>query len=195
MDNYPLQITDYIKVYENIIPEKLNEKLIKFAKRKDVWQKHLFVDYAGSVTQAEEDCDVSYIYGFDPVLEQETCQIVAKGIENYYSYFDNFIQGVKYKFNGFTPLRLNRYDKNHLMKRHVDHISSMFDGTRRGIPTLSVVGVLNDNYKGGEFLFFNGYEVKIPAASILIFPSVFIYQHMVNYVTKGTRYSFVSWVW
>ena len=27
----------------------------------------------------------------------------------------------------------------------------MFDGERKGIPILSVLGVLNDDYEGGEF--------------------------------------------
>ena len=30
---------------------------------------------------------------------------------------------------------------------HADHIHSMFDGEKKGIPILSVLGVLNDDYE------------------------------------------------
>jgi predicted 2-oxoglutarate/Fe(II)-dependent dioxygenase YbiX len=71
----------------------------------------------------------------------------------------------------------------------------MFDGERKGIPTLSVVGALNDDYEGGDFLMLDDEIVDIPAGSVLVFPSTFMYMHKVSPVTKGTRFSFVSWVW
>ena len=72
----------------------------------------------------------------------------------------------------------------------------MFDGQRKGIPTLSVLGSLNNDYEGGEFLMFDEEkEYKIKAGEIMIFPSVFLYPHRVAPVTKGTRDTFVSWVW
>ena len=63
------------------------------------------------------------------------------------------------------------------------------------IPILSIVGVLNDNYQGGEFIMFDDYEIKFKPGDIIIFPSVFLYPHLVKPVTKGTRYSLVSWTW
>lgn len=41
----------------------------------------------------------------------------------------------------------------------------MFDGNIKGIPILSVLGVLNDDYKGGEFIMFGDTELKLPAGS------------------------------
>jgi predicted 2-oxoglutarate/Fe(II)-dependent dioxygenase YbiX len=43
--------------------------------------------------------------------------------------------------------------------------------------------------------FFKDYEIKLNAGDILIFPSVFMFPHRVDKVSKGTRYSFVSWAW
>ena len=79
------------------------------------------------------------------------------------------------------------------MSRHSDHIQSLFTGEKRGIPILSVVGVLNDNYEGGEFIMFDDYEIKFKTGDLIIFPSVFLYPHKVKPVIKGIRYSFVSW--
>ena len=42
---------------------------------------------------------------------------------------------------------------------------------------------------------FSQYEIKIEAGDLLLFPSVFLYPHKVEPVTKGERYSFVSWAW
>jgi predicted 2-oxoglutarate/Fe(II)-dependent dioxygenase YbiX len=81
------------------------------------------------------------------------------------------------------------------MAEHCDHIQSMFDGERKGIPILSVLCILNDNYSGGEFIMFKDKEIKLKQGDLLIFPSNFLFPHKVEPVTRGTRYSFISWVW
>jgi predicted 2-oxoglutarate/Fe(II)-dependent dioxygenase YbiX len=81
------------------------------------------------------------------------------------------------------------------MEQHCDHIYDLFDGDRKGIPVLSVVGALNDNYKGGEFVMFEDTHIPLPAGSVMVFPSVFLYPHRVEPITEGIRYSLVSWAW
>lgn len=93
------------------------------------------------------------------------------------------------------PPRLNRYNPGTLMRPHYDHIHNLFDGQRKGIPVLSLIGVLNEDYDGGELTFFDDYELKTQAGDIIVFPSCFLYPHYVKEVTKGSRYSFVSWGW
>ena len=99
------------------------------------------------------------------------------------------------KWSGYTDPRFNKYDEDKKMALHCDHIQSMFDGERKGIPILSVLGVLNDDYKGGEFIMFDDTEIKFDKGDILVFPSLFLYPHKVEPVKSGTRYSFISWVW
>jgi hypothetical protein len=97
-------------------------------------------------------------------------------------------------WKGFSQIRFNRYSEGQSMAKHNDHIHSIFDGQIKGIPVLSIVGVLNDDYQGGEFIMFDDYEIKFKAGDVLLFPSIFLYPHLVKPVTKGTRYSLVSWV-
>ena len=52
---------------------------------------------------------------------------------------------------------------------------------------------LNDDYEGGEFIMFDDYEIKFKAGDIILFPSTFLYPHLVKPVKKGIRYAFVSW--
>ena len=79
-----------------------------------------------------------------------------------------------------------------MMREHHDHIHSLFDGQHKGIPVLSFIGILNDNYKGGDFIIRNK-KIKTKTGDIIIFPSSFMFPHKVTEVTKGIRYSFVSW--
>ena len=52
--------------------------------------------------------------------------------------------------------------------------------------------ILNNDYEGGEFEFFNNKnKIKEKAGTILVFPSYMV--HKVNPITKGTRYSLVAW--
>ena len=81
------------------------------------------------------------------------------------------------------------------MAEHCDHIHSMFDGKTKGIPTLSVLGTLNDNYKGGDFIMFKKNKINLKQGDLLIFPSIFLYPHRVEPVLQGIRYSYISWVW
>ena len=98
-------------------------------------------------------------------------------------------------WQGYTAIRFNQYKENKKMALHCDHIHSMFDGERKGIPILSVLGVLNDDYEGGEFILFDDYKIDFKKGDVLIFPSLFLYPHKVEPITKGTRYSYISWVW
>ena len=98
-------------------------------------------------------------------------------------------------WSGYTPPRFNKYNQNKQMALHCDHIQSMFDGEKKGIPILSVLGVLNDDYKGGEFIMFDDTEIKFDKGDVLVFPSLFLYPHKVEPVKSGTRYSYISWAW
>ena len=98
------------------------------------------------------------------------------------------------KYQGYSHVRFNKYAENKKMALHADHIHSMFDGERKGVPILSVLGLLNDDFEGGEFFMIDK-QREFSKGDILIFPSNFIYPHVVKPVTKGIRYSFISWIW
>jgi predicted 2-oxoglutarate/Fe(II)-dependent dioxygenase YbiX len=110
---------------------------------------------------------------------------VLEDIKN--SWFDSW--------SGFSKIRYNKYSSNKKMAEHCDHITMIFDGERKGIPILSVLSVLNNDYSGGEFFMFQDKKIKLNEGDVLIFPSNFLYPHKVDPVIKGTRYSMISWVW
>ena len=102
-----------------------------------------------------------------------------------------FIDGL----NGYSIIKFIRYNEGHQMAEHCDHISSLFDGKIKGIPMLSLVGQLNEDFEGGEFVMWGDKVIEFEAGDLIIFPSNFVYPHRVEPVTKGARYSYVSWAY
>ena len=65
--------------------------------------------------------------------------------------------------------------------------------------TISIIILINDDYEGGELCFLSPDQkqeitVKTEKNKIIMWPSNFLYPHAVKKVTKGVRYSIVSWI-
>jgi predicted 2-oxoglutarate/Fe(II)-dependent dioxygenase YbiX len=184
----------YVKKIPNFLSKDTCNQTIKQIKNLE-WQEHTFYDAVNKKTKkisGEQELEVSY--NNDSAGVDSTVIMGKLWFE-----IDNYIKDYKFdwfnSWQGYTKIRFNRYAKNKKMAEHCDHINSIFDGERKGIPVLSIVGVLNENYEGGEFIMFKDKEIKMLTGDLLIFPSVFLYPHKVNPVKKGTRYSFVSWMY
>jgi len=91
-----------------------------------------------------------------------------------------------------TDFRLNRYDVGGYMSLHTDNIHHSH-GQKFGYPQASVLLFLNDDFKGGQFVVSN-IHLNISKGDALIFPSNFMFPHEVKKVTKGTRWSIISWL-
>ena len=187
-------LKDYILHLNNWIPQNILDKTIKELSDNKTWERHTYtstIDFKASSKNGDKELDVCY--GDNLTYSKELHQLTWKALEKYIVI--DKIGGKSFiGWSGFSPIRFNRYNKNQIMSKHCDHIVSLFEGKNRGIPILSIVAVLNDNYKGGEFIMFDDYEIKFKAGDLIIFPSVFLYPHLVKPVKKGIRYSFVSWV-
>ena len=187
----PSNVRDYVKVYKNFFDKKFCKNILKEINNNN-WQTHYFKDYVMETRQYENEFLISYD---ESKLKQKLQNKLWYAIEKYilkdFQKFNKWFGG----WNGYTEIRFNKYDKNTKMKEHCDHIYTMFDGTRKGIPTLSIVGCLNEDYEGGEFIMWQTEKIEIPAGAVLIFPSNFMYPHKVTPVITGTRYSYVSWVY
>ena len=183
-------IEDYIYV-ENHIPVELFESLIEECNKKE-WKKHTWYDYEKnqSGSMPEKELDVM------PCTQEQQNKItpyLIKALEDYQ--IKNSVSGDKTGtrwLTKFSPIRFNKYEVGTMMRKHYDHIHSIFDGKMKGVPIVSIVANLNDNYEGAEF-YCRDKEIPLKTGDILLFPSNFMYPHEVKEATKGTRYSFVSW--
>lgn len=184
-------LENYVLKIPNILDDAFCKKIIKELQSAH-WEINTFYNHKNkkisSVSGAQE-LDTSYtkIKSNDVIIKKLWLAIHKYIVEFLkFKWFDSW--------EGYSPLRFNRYSKNQLMMEHCDHIKSLFTGENRGIPVLSLVGLLNNNYTGGEFIMFQDKEYKIKAGEVLLFPSNFLYPHKVLPVKKGIRYSYTSWV-
>ena len=189
-------LTKYVANYENFLDEDYCKKAVKALKKAE-WSTHQFYQ-AGTNDYVSYENELSVSWS-NIKQRQEIQDKLWEGLHRYLKELpevagadvNNWFAG----WNGYSELRFNKYDKKTQMKLHCDHIHSMFDGNRKGIPALSLLGCLNDDYEGGELIFWDDTEIELKGGSLLIFPSNFLYPHEVKPVKKGSRYSYVSWAW
>jgi len=184
-------IEKYLKVYQVLSEEDCIKTVNALEEKEKEFTTHQFYNSTDNTYHSyEHELSVAY-------SQIETKDLIMKEIWNtlkkYVQELD--MKGWFVSWNGYSEVRFNRYRTDTQMKLHCDHIHSMFDGQRKGIPTLSILGSLNNDYKGGELKFWNDTIVELKAGEIMIFPSNFLYPHEVKLVTEGTRYSYVSWAW
>jgi len=188
-------LKDYILHLDNWIPQNIIDTSIKELFKNKTWKKHTFTNPKTLESKSKNgNKELDVCMGDKLIYLKELHQLTWKALERYIVI--DKIGGESFDgWAGFSQIRFNRYNKNKIMSLHCDHIKSLFEGERRGIPILSIVAVLNDDYEGGEFIMFDDYEIKFKPGDIIIFPSIFLYPHLVKPVKKGMRYSFVSWVY
>lgn len=188
----PQNLLDYVKVYENHLPLDLCKNAVeKFATVS--WQKHTYYDEKNNdLVQYDNELSVCNA-NFEEANEinRQIWFAIEKYIVKDFADFSPWFCG----WHGYLDVRFNKYEVNNEMRIHCDHIYTIFDGNRRGIPVLTVLGALNDDYEGGEFVMFEDYEIKMPAGSVVVFPSNFMFPHEVRPIKSGIRYSYVSWTW
>jgi len=188
----PQNLFDYVKVYENHLSAALCKSACENLAKSN-WQEHTFYQAAtDSFVSFDHELSISY----DNIPEKEEInKRVWFALERYvlkdFASFGDWFNG----WNGYTSIRFNRYNETKQMKLHCDHIHSMFDGRRKGVPTLTVFGALNEDYEGGELLMFGDKKIHFPTGSVVVFPSNFMYPHEVKPVKSGVRFSYVSWAW
>lgn len=188
------KLTDFI-IQKNVVSKELCKEIIDLTANDD-WQKHQWymVQDDKSVSYDDKELDVLFP---NPILTSKLFEIVVGNFAQYFEICTELSSQINYSktINSCCGIRLNRYTPGNTMRTHIDHIHSLFDGRQKGIPVLSMIGILNEDYDGGELVFFDNYKIKTKTGDLIIFPSCFLYPHAIEEVTKGTRYSFVSWAW
>ena len=183
-------IMEFAKLYKNALSPKICNQTVKEMNNIE-FQEHTFYNpQTGKYMARSGSRELSMSWG-DVTTKNHINDRVGQIAQQY---INELNMPWFSKFQAYTHVRFNKYAESKMMALHCDHIHSMFDGERKGIPILSVLGVLNDDYEGGEFHLINEI-INFTKGDILVFPSNFMYPHKVEPVTKGTRYSYISWIW
>ena len=182
-------VDDYIMV-QNLMPIELCKSLIRensLPEKK--WSKHSWASYDQHTSPQKAEKELDSIYATSEqfkMIEKYLLEALGKYQQKYSQ------EGGQAWIGHISAVKFNRYKVGTHIKTHYDHIHTIFDGKYKGVPILSFIGLLNDNYEGGEFLC-RKKEIKLTRGDIVVFPSNFMYPHKIKEITKGIRHSFVGW--
>ena len=187
-------IRDYARVYKGFLDQDTCITAINQSKNV-MFKQHTFYNHERGdyrTMSGDQELDVFTDNKFDVDISRLIIDKLWNAIKQYTLDVDVPCFN---SWDGYSAIRYNKYVENRKMAIHNDHIKSLFTGEDRGIPVLSCLGALNNDYLGGEFIMWEKEVIDLRAGDLLIFPSNFLYPHMVAPVKSGTRYSYISWVW
>jgi len=182
-------LMSYVKVYKNFVDREFCQEIIDQLKDVEFRQHQFYNVHTDSHTSYDKELSIS---NADIPARQALTAHVWKAYHRYTSELGFRWFG---SWEGFSAPRFNRYDVNTQMAEHCDHIHSLFDGPNRGIPTMTALGCLNNDYEGGDLIMWQDTKIDLQAGDIMVFPSVFLYPHRIEEITSGVRYSYVAWAW
>tara|TARA_A100001391_G_scaffold183408_1_gene150614 strand:- start:977 stop:1525 length:549 start_codon:yes stop_codon:yes gene_type:complete len=170
----------------NVISSQFINKIIPFIKHKAT--NNLTVEINKIDTNSRNV--KGYHLNFDNPTNIFYWNFIKTEIERLYVFYKSKFP--KMASNKINQIDLLKYTPGCKYEIHTDHYSY----TARH---LSIIMNLNDKYKGGDLIFTDQKDkeikrLKLGKGSIVFFPSNFMYPHSIEPITKGTRYSIVSWL-
>jgi predicted 2-oxoglutarate/Fe(II)-dependent dioxygenase YbiX len=181
------ELKDYIVIMNNIMPPPVADAVLTEYKDCDNWINAIVKNGEDLNTRNCQTIGISFESIISKNLEtrkkidEMVFTVASQAIKEYRRRFDRTAieqdsgyELLKYEVGGF----------------YTQHTDSFKDGPR----AVSCSFMLNDDYEGGEFAFFDRELVyNIKKGSCIMFPSNFMYPHEIMPVTSGTRYSIVTW--
>ena len=186
------RLSSYIRVIDDVVPADFCDDIIDLYKDSPLWQTATVVGENENIIDASiRNVDKINLSQNDEVdndyeqirqkIDSDLFTCVQKALHTYSEMMPRLV------IKEDTGYELLRYKPGQFYREHTDDFP--------GIPRIvSCSLMLNDDYEGGEFAFFNGTVRYVPKkGSALMFPSCFLYPHEIMPVTKGTRHSIVTW--
>ena len=114
-------------------------------------------------------------------LVKNSTETMIKRYMLYLDTFNSFHVGIRRSMLYSHMYRLLKYEKGAKIHQHTDHDAYIY-----GSCTFN----LNDDYDGGDFVFFKGeYRKRLGRGDAMIWPADYFWVHEVEEITNGVRYS------
>ena len=180
-------LEQYVKVFYDVVPEDLCDAIIEEYSNSNEWK---LAETAGGLQTEIRNVDEIGISDDvtigDSALRRELDDRLFKSVESVSKKYQEEFK--HYSINVDTGYQLLRYKEGQFYTQHTDSFATQ----QR---SLSCSLILNDDYEGGEFCFWDGTMMhRPPKGAALVFPSNFMYPHEIRKVTKGERYSIITWL-
>jgi len=182
------KLEDYIYVVKNALSLNLCDDILSEFKNSDEWQDTIVG--SGNVEKNIRNCE-TIVISFPHVIQKN--RELRHKLDN--AIFDGAAKCIQEYNNKFPHCRIEEDSGYELLKYpkgcfYVQHVDS-FKARPRAV---SCSFILNKDFEGGEFAFFDReLKYKLEKGDAIMFPSNFMYPHEIMPVTKGTRYSIITW--
>jgi Rps23 Pro-64 3,4-dihydroxylase Tpa1-like proline 4-hydroxylase len=181
-------LDEYIFTLDNVVPDELCNRILEEYSECSFWMPSSVGN--GNVNDQIRSCDIINIsenavleknFEIRKKIDEDFYICASKAINEYRAIFPEVASEIDTGYN------LLRYKEGQFYVQHTDS----FKHQQRSV---SCSFLLNDEYEGGEFAFFDR-EIMIRSGkgSIIMFPSNFMFPHEIMPVTSGTRYSIITW--
>jgi len=189
-----MDLKNYVYIRDNLVPVKIISSLLKFSNSINFKEASIG---GGNDSCVDQSIRNTYTYPLTNLHESLTHTHRFNLLYHFFNqaikeYFEKInIQDTNFNSVNIKTIEILKYNVGGFYKYHVDH----FDEIPR---TFSCIMLLNNDYEGGELCFrypdrTKEWSVEKKAGRIIVWPSNFLYPHTIKPVTKGTRYSVVSW--
>jgi len=181
-------INDCIVVIKNALTDPLCDAILNEFKNSDEWQDTIVG--SGNVEKKIRNCE-TVVISYPHIIEKN--KKIRLKLDKYI--FASASKCIQEYNNKFTHCKIQEDSGYELLKYseggfYIQHVDS-FKARPRSV---SCSFILNDNFEGGEFAFFDKeLKYKLDKGDAIMFPSNFMYPHEIMPVTKGTRYSIITW--
>ena len=187
--SYPGELKDYIMIFDDVLDKETCSGIISEYEKSSLWSV-AGVGVENKVDSQTRNCDALHISSAKVIEENPDLRKTLD--DKIFNAVSGCLNNYKQKFPALfvtkdTGYELLRYKTAGFYIEHIDH----FEERQRAV-TVSII--LNDNFEGGEFSFFNK-EIVVPAKTgqAIMFPSNFMFPHGVMPVRFGKRYAIVTW--
>jgi hypothetical protein len=187
------QLSDYIVVIRGIISKKMCQQVV------DLYKNNRNFDWALTRGGVNLDCrkvrqmwissDIVKSQGEEfAAMDDEVFKIMSRAKDIYIKTLRE-MRGIEYTphLSGTEGNQILHYPEGYYFREHCDNSG----GTSR---TLTCTLNISDDHDGGLFRFLRGeFDVRLNAGDAVLFPSNFMFPHEVTEITRGERYSIVTW--
>jgi predicted 2-oxoglutarate/Fe(II)-dependent dioxygenase YbiX len=182
-----IDIRDYIVVVKDVLSHKVCDEVLQEYALSDEWQDtYVKTGIDRNIRSAQ-----TILMSTEGTIEKNP--VTRKSLDG--KIFDGASKAIRKYNEKFTHAHIEQDSGYELLRYKIgefytQHTDSFKDSPR----AVSCSFAINDDYEGGDFAFFNrGIVLKIPKGAALLFPSNFMYPHEVLKVTRGVRYSIITW--
>lgn len=194
------QLQDFIVKVDDVLPPELCDEIINEYTESEYEQSETFRkkdDYRTCRQVAISDKEVIGNNERRRQIDQTVFEKIDPVVAEYALNFDTHLV-----YEGDSGYVLLRYEPGQFYKEHTDDPSKIQfrpDGTvlKESLIKRKVTLIiqLNDDFEGGGLSFFGDtHRVEVKKGSAILFPSEYLFPHQALPVTKGVRYSLITWI-